>query len=158
MSSRILVIGGTGIMGQHLAKASLAAGHPTALLVRPANAADPSKLKLLEALKRKTSSLLHDMNRESNSGEESDFSHCVGGHERPRELSGGHQTGGRGDLRRRTLGHHGPEELYQGQLNIVAAINQAGNVKLFGSPQLQVLEFICSGLCHRSTEWTWSKG
>nr|CAB3471594.1 unnamed protein product [Digitaria exilis] len=40
-----------GIMGQHLAKASLAAGHPTALLVRPANAADPSKLKLLEALK-----------------------------------------------------------------------------------------------------------
>lgn len=51
MSSRILVIGGTGTMGQHLARASLAAGHPTALLVRPATAADPGKLKLLEDLK-----------------------------------------------------------------------------------------------------------
>nr|CAB3475610.1 unnamed protein product [Digitaria exilis] len=63
MSSRILVIGGTGIMGQHLAKASLAAGHPTALLVRPANAADPSKLKLLEALKESGATIVNgDMN------------------------------------------------------------------------------------------------
>jgi 5-methylthioribose kinase len=27
--------------------------------------------------------------------------------------------------------HHGPQELHQGQLNIVAAIKQAGNVKRF---------------------------
>jgi len=53
-SGRILVIGGTGMMGQHLVKVSLAAGHPTAVLVRPASssaAADPSKLKLLGAIK-----------------------------------------------------------------------------------------------------------
>jgi uncharacterized protein YbjT (DUF2867 family) len=50
MLSSILVIGGTGMIGQHLVTASLDAGHPTAVLVRPATAdADAGKAKLIEA-------------------------------------------------------------------------------------------------------------
>jgi uncharacterized protein YbjT (DUF2867 family) len=64
LGSRILVIGGTGMMGQHLVKASLAAGHPTAVLVRPAASAasataDPSKLKLLEAIKASGATIVY---------------------------------------------------------------------------------------------------
>ncbi|CAL4952622.1 unnamed protein product [Urochloa decumbens] len=43
-SCRILVIGGTGMIGQHLVKASLADGHPTAVLVRPASVAAKATL------------------------------------------------------------------------------------------------------------------
>uniref|UniRef100_K3XPB7 NmrA-like domain-containing protein n=1 Tax=Setaria italica TaxID=4555 RepID=K3XPB7_SETIT len=46
-TTRILVIGGTGIIGQHLVAASLNAAHPTAVLVRPATvAADAAKASL----------------------------------------------------------------------------------------------------------------
>uniref|UniRef100_A0ACD5XWM2 Uncharacterized protein n=1 Tax=Avena sativa TaxID=4498 RepID=A0ACD5XWM2_AVESA len=41
MRSRILVIGGTGNIGRHLVTASLDAGHPTAVLVRPSAVASP---------------------------------------------------------------------------------------------------------------------
>ena len=49
--SRILVIGATGNIGQHLVTASLNAGHRTAVLVRPATvASDSDKAKLLNSL------------------------------------------------------------------------------------------------------------
>ncbi|KAK8451777.1 hypothetical protein SEVIR_5G003901v4 [Setaria viridis] len=47
-TTRILVIGGTGIIEQHLVAASLNAAHPTAVLVRPATvAADAAKASLV---------------------------------------------------------------------------------------------------------------
>ncbi|KAL6850159.1 hypothetical protein ACP4OV_020786 [Aristida adscensionis] len=65
LGSRILVIGGTGSMGQQLARASLAAGHPTALLARPpaTAAVDPNRQKLLEALEASGATIvMGDMN------------------------------------------------------------------------------------------------
>lgn len=59
--SRILVIGGTGMMGQHLVNASLAAGHPTAVLIRPGTDAtgDLSRIKLLEAFKARGAKIVY---------------------------------------------------------------------------------------------------
>lgn len=53
MMNRILIIGGTGYLGKYLAKASVAQGYPTFVLVRPsrATALDLSKEKLLQELK-----------------------------------------------------------------------------------------------------------
>ena len=60
MLSSILVIGGTGMIGQHLVTASLDAGHPTAILVRPATAdADAGKAKLMEAFESCGASLVY---------------------------------------------------------------------------------------------------
>ncbi|CAM0145492.1 unnamed protein product [Urochloa decumbens] len=56
-SCRILVIGGTGMIGQHLVKASLAAGHPTAVLVRPASVA--AKATLVEAFKARGANIVY---------------------------------------------------------------------------------------------------
>lgn len=50
-SSRILLIGGTGYIGRHVAKASIALGHPTYLLVRESTASNPVKFELLESFK-----------------------------------------------------------------------------------------------------------
>jgi len=50
-SSRILIIGGTGYIGKHIAKASLALGHPTFLLVRESTTSNPQKAQLLESFK-----------------------------------------------------------------------------------------------------------
>lgn len=56
----ILVIGGTGTIGRHLVTASLDAGHPTAVLARPAAAAeDPARASLLEAFKTRGASLIY---------------------------------------------------------------------------------------------------
>ncbi|KAF8696588.1 hypothetical protein HU200_036198 [Digitaria exilis] len=46
MLSSILVIGGTGMVGQLLVMASIDAGHPTAVLVRPGTASDAGKAKI----------------------------------------------------------------------------------------------------------------
>jgi nucleoside-diphosphate-sugar epimerase len=64
VSSRILVIGGTGTMGRHIVNASLASGHPTALLVRPLVATggddDPAgRMKLLEAFKARGADIVN---------------------------------------------------------------------------------------------------
>nr|ABK26024.1 unknown [Picea sitchensis] len=50
-SSRILIIGATGYIGRHMAKASLALGHPTFLLVRESAPANQEKAQLLESFK-----------------------------------------------------------------------------------------------------------
>ncbi|OEL15342.1 hypothetical protein BAE44_0023639 [Dichanthelium oligosanthes] len=59
MLSRILVIGGTGMIGQYLVTASLDAGHPTAMLVRSGTAVDAGKAKLLEYFKSRGASLVY---------------------------------------------------------------------------------------------------
>jgi len=107
-SSRILVIGGTGMMGQHLVKASLAAGHPTAVLVRPASS---SKLELLETIKASGATVI--------GGDIYDHESLVAAF---------HQV----DVVISAVGHHGPHDLEDGQLRIVAAIKEAGgSVKRF---------------------------
>lgn len=50
-SSRILIIGGTGSIGRYIAKASIANGHPTFVLVRESTASNPEKAQLLESFK-----------------------------------------------------------------------------------------------------------
>lgn len=50
-SSRILIIGGTGSIGRYIAKASIANGHPTFVLVRDSTASNPQKTQLLESFK-----------------------------------------------------------------------------------------------------------
>jgi uncharacterized protein YbjT (DUF2867 family) len=57
--SKILIIGGTGYIGRHISKASLALGHPTFLLVREATASNPEKAKLLESFKASGAIILH---------------------------------------------------------------------------------------------------
>lgn len=49
--SKVLIIGATGYVGQHIAKASLALGHPTYLLVRPQlpTSTNPQRLELIRS-------------------------------------------------------------------------------------------------------------
>jgi nucleoside-diphosphate-sugar epimerase len=57
--SRILIIGATGFIGRQFTKASLAAGHPTFLLVREFSASsNPEKAKLLESFKASGANIL----------------------------------------------------------------------------------------------------
>eukprot|EP00249_Psilotum_nudum_P030384 c42960_g1_i1 orf=376-1302(-) len=49
--SRVLIVGVTGYIGRHIAKASLALGHPTFLLVRPEIASDIRKVEIIISLK-----------------------------------------------------------------------------------------------------------
>jgi len=58
-SSRILIIGGTGSIGRYVAKASIANGHPTFVLVRDSTASNPEKAQLLESFKASGITLLH---------------------------------------------------------------------------------------------------
>ncbi|WVZ72957.1 hypothetical protein U9M48_021337 [Paspalum notatum var. saurae] len=132
-SSRILVIGGTGTMGQHLVKASLAAGHPTAALVRPATAANPSKLKLLEAIKGSGATILYQFNIRADPSIYFDLGHATG-----RPLQGDiyeHESlvaaMKQVDVVISAVGHRGPRDLGDGQLRIVQAIKEAPNVKRF---------------------------
>ncbi|PWZ55082.1 Isoflavone reductase A622 [Zea mays] len=107
----ILVIGGTGTIGRHLVTASLDAGHPTAVLVRPAAAAeDPAKASLLEAFKTRGASLIY--------GDINDAEALVAAIKQA------------GDVVISATGHSSPEEV-ESQLRIVAAIKEAGNVKRF---------------------------
>ena len=62
MSSRVLVIGGTGKIGRHLVMASLNAGHSTAVLIRPVAAGadtDDDRARLLEDFVTCGASLVH---------------------------------------------------------------------------------------------------
>ena len=59
-SSRILIIGATGYLGRHVAKASLDLAHPTFLLVRESTASSNSeKAQLLESFKASGANILH---------------------------------------------------------------------------------------------------
>lgn len=50
-SSKILVIGGTGYIGQFIVAAAVAAGHPTYALVRSSTASDPARAQQMQQLK-----------------------------------------------------------------------------------------------------------
>ncbi|PKA53888.1 Isoflavone reductase-like protein [Apostasia shenzhenica] len=50
-ASRVLVIGGTGYVGQFITKAGPRSGHPTFALIRESSATNPEKAKLLEEFK-----------------------------------------------------------------------------------------------------------
>ncbi|CAN6201774.1 unnamed protein product [Urochloa humidicola] len=111
MLSRVLVIGGTGKIGQHLVMASLDAGHTTALLVRPVAAgADPDKARLLEAFMTCGASLVY--------GDINDREVLVA-------------AIGQADVVISAVGHTSVEGV-ESQLKIVAAIQEAGHhVKRF---------------------------
>ncbi|KAG2598244.1 hypothetical protein PVAP13_5KG352500 [Panicum virgatum] len=110
MLSSILVIGGTGMIGQHLVTASLDAGHPTAVLVRPATAdADAGKAKLMEAFESCGASLVY------------------GGINEHEGLVAAIKQA---DVVISAVGHSSPEEV-ESQLKIVAAIQEAGGVQRF---------------------------
>ncbi|CAM0144402.1 unnamed protein product [Urochloa decumbens] len=106
-SCRILVIGGTGMIGQHLVKASLAAGHPTAVLVRPASVA--AKATLVEAFKARGANIVY--------GDIDDEQGLLAAVKEA-------------DVVISAVGHTSPEEVLS-QLKIVAAIHKAGNIKRF---------------------------
>ncbi|GLJ19418.1 hypothetical protein SUGI_0350270 [Cryptomeria japonica] len=57
--SRILIIGGTGYIGRHVVKASIAQDHPTYLLVRDSRASNPAKDKLLESFTASGAHIVH---------------------------------------------------------------------------------------------------
>uniref|UniRef100_A0A0E0JG53 NmrA-like domain-containing protein n=1 Tax=Oryza punctata TaxID=4537 RepID=A0A0E0JG53_ORYPU len=110
--STILVIGGTGIIGRHIVAASLDAGHPTLVLVRPPAAAadvDSDKAKLLASLVAGGATIVYgDMN------------------DRESLVAAIRQA----DVVISAVGHRGTVEL-DGQLKVVEAIKEAGNVKRF---------------------------
>ncbi|XP_051137100.1 isoflavone reductase homolog [Andrographis paniculata] len=56
--SKVLVVGGTGYIGKRLAAASLAAGHPTYILLRREIGLDMDKLQILFELKRRGAHLI----------------------------------------------------------------------------------------------------
>jgi nucleoside-diphosphate-sugar epimerase len=58
--SKVLVVGGTGYMGRRIVKASLAAGHPTYVLQRPAPeiGLDIDKLQMLLSFKKQGANLV----------------------------------------------------------------------------------------------------
>ena len=49
--SKVLIIGATGYIGKHIAKASVKAGHPTFMLTRESTSTNPDKSAILEELK-----------------------------------------------------------------------------------------------------------
>ncbi|CAK9166666.1 unnamed protein product [Ilex paraguariensis] len=49
--SKILVIGGTGYIGKFFVEESAKTGHPTFALVRESTASDPDKLKIIQSFK-----------------------------------------------------------------------------------------------------------
>ncbi|CAO2179631.1 unnamed protein product [Urochloa humidicola] len=109
MLSSILVIGGTGMIGRHLVTASLDAGHPTAVLIRPATAADAEKAKLMEGFQSCGASLVY------------------GGINEHEGLVAAIKQA---DVVISAVGHSSSEEVAS-QLKIVAAIQEAGGVKRF---------------------------
>ncbi|EEC70267.1 hypothetical protein OsI_01076 [Oryza sativa Indica Group] len=111
--STILVIGGTGIIGRHIVAASLDAGHPTLVLVRPTAASaavdvDSDKAKLLASLVASGATIVY--------GDMNDRESLVAAIRRA-------------DVVISAVGHRGTVEL-DGQLKVVEAIKEAGNVKV----------------------------
>ncbi|XP_027062479.1 isoflavone reductase homolog TP7-like [Coffea eugenioides] len=57
--SKILIIGGTGYIGEFIVEASTKAGHPTFVLVRESTVSDPVKGKFVEGFKNSGATLVH---------------------------------------------------------------------------------------------------
>ncbi|KAM7271678.1 hypothetical protein ACFE04_030892 [Oxalis oulophora] len=57
--SKILIIGGTGYIGKFIVEASAKSGHPTFILVRESTLSDPAKAKLIDNFKSLGVKLLH---------------------------------------------------------------------------------------------------
>lgn len=57
-NGRILIVGATGFIGRFVAEASLDAGQPTYVLIRP-GPLDPSKADIIKSLKDRGAIILH---------------------------------------------------------------------------------------------------
>eukprot|EP00250_Pteridium_aquilinum_P033415 c5588_g2_i1 orf=59-883(+) len=113
MKSKVLIIGGTGYVGRHIANASLAQGHPTFLLVRPDPSANPDRSVLLQSFQSKRATLLH--------GSLEDFESLV---EAIRQV----------DVVISAIGHNGYSHTgmqLADQIQIIKAIQKVGGIKRF---------------------------
>ncbi|KAB1220652.1 Isoflavone reductase-like protein [Morella rubra] len=108
--SRILIIGGTGIIGKFIVEASAKAGHPTYVLVRKSTLSNPDKGKLIENFKNLGVAILH--------GDLDDHESMVNAIKQV-------------DVVISTVG---PPQLAE-QVKIIAAIKEAGSVKKLGKGQ-----------------------
>ncbi|XP_010428545.1 PREDICTED: isoflavone reductase homolog P3 [Camelina sativa] len=104
--SKILVIGGTGYMGEFIVEASAKAGNPTFALVREASLSDPVKGKTVQCFKDLGVTILH--------GELNDHESLVKAIKQV-------------DVVISTIGH----KQVLDQTKIISAIKEAGNVKRF---------------------------
>ncbi|OVA07059.1 NmrA-like [Macleaya cordata] len=59
VTTKILIIGGTGLIGKFIVEASVKSGNPTFILVRESIIADPVKGKLIESFKNSGATLLY---------------------------------------------------------------------------------------------------
>nr|CAB3477308.1 unnamed protein product [Digitaria exilis] len=97
------------MVGQLLVMASIDAGHPTAVLVRPGTASDAGKAKIMEAFKSCGVRLVY--------GDMNDQKGLVAAIKQAEVVIS-------------ALGHSSPEEV-ESQLKILVAIQEAGGVKRF---------------------------
>ncbi|XP_049399943.1 isoflavone reductase homolog [Solanum stenotomum] len=104
--SKILFIGGTGYIGKFIVEASAKAGHDTFVLVTESTLSNPTKAKLIDTFKSFGVTFLY--------GDLYDHVSLVKAIKQV-------------DVVLSTVGH----SLLADQLNIIAAINEAGNVKRF---------------------------
>ncbi|KAI9089347.1 hypothetical protein K1719_029626 [Acacia pycnantha] len=104
--SKILIIGATGYIGKFLVEASTKAGHPTFALVRESTVSDPNKSKLIDSFKNSGVTLLY--------GDLSDHQCLVKAIKQV-------------DVVICTVGGQQVAD----QMNIIAAIKEAGNIKRF---------------------------
>lgn len=103
---RVLIVGATGYIGKHIAQASLVAGHPTFLLVRPDVASDVHRVGQLMSLKKSGARFLQ--------GSVHDFSSLVKALKQV-------------DIVISAMA----EDRLLDQLKLVEAIKEAGNIKRF---------------------------
>lgn len=113
--SKVLIIGATGYVGQHIAKASLALGHPTYLLVRPQlpTSTNPQRLDLIRSFEASGAVILE------------------GSLEDPRSLV---EAMKQVDVVISAVGHHGMSHSgtqLADQARIIEAIQEVGTIKRF---------------------------
>ncbi|KAF3949810.1 hypothetical protein CMV_024362 [Castanea mollissima] len=104
--SKILIIGGTGYIGKYIVEESAKAGHPTFALVRENTASNPEKSKLIESFKSSGVTLLH--------GDIYDHESLVKAIKQVDVV----------------ISAVGTQQIAD-QVNIIAAIKEAGNIKRF---------------------------
>ncbi|CAM6128098.1 unnamed protein product [Calypogeia fissa] len=104
-SSKVLIIGGTGTLGQHIVKASVKLGHPTFLLVRSITPSDPAKADLLKSFQKAGVTLLV--------GDMSEYSTLVSA------------------LKQVEVVVSAVNDPVAGQVNILEAAKEAGTIKRF---------------------------
>nr|CAB3473255.1 unnamed protein product [Digitaria exilis] len=99
------------MVGQLLVMASIDAGHPTAVLVRPGTASDAGKAKIMETFKSCGARLVY--------GDINDHKGLVAAIKQAEVV-----------IKQAEVGHSSPEEA-ESQLKILVAIQEAGGVKRF---------------------------